>query len=185
MARSATSPVRQFLSGHSAALLPLLLLCACRKDPPPPPAGLQPSAVDSIGREMAKAMSAAGHDPRLWKECKAEPALRGDLDGDSTLDAAVRIHCTWNGPQSANPHLSQGYTEIAVWVFPKTGGRFLGALQAGGSDDPIVSMRLDSLAHGWLWVTMGRLTHGDSAGKPSVHELRAYRVDGRRFAAMP
>ena len=184
MARSATSPTRQFLSSHPAALLPLLLLCACRKDPPPPPAGLQPSAVDSIGQELAKVMSEAGHDPRLWKDCKAEPALRGDLDGDGTQDAAVRIHCDWKGPQSTNPHLAQGYTEIAVWVFPAA-GRFLGTLQAGGSDDEIVSMSLDSLSQGRLWLTLGKRAHGHSAGKPSLQEHRSYRVEGRRFVAVP
>jgi len=176
-----TSPSGQILSCLAVALC----LCACRKAPPAPPAGLQPSAVDSLGQKLANALSEAGHDPRLWKECKAEPAVRGDLDGDGTPDAAVRIHCTWKGPQSDNPHLAQGYTEIAVWVFPVSGGRFIGALQAGGSDDPIVSMRLDSLVQGRLWVTMGKLNHGDSAGQPSLHEPRSYRVEGRRFVAMP
>lgn len=185
MARPATSPTRQFLSSLSAALLPLCLLCGCRKEAPPAPSGLQPSAVDSIGQELAKALSEAGHDPRLWKECKAEPALHGDLDGDGAPDATVRIHCSWKGPQSRNPHLSQGYTEIAVWVFPKSGGRFLGSLQAGGSDDEIVSMTLDSLAQGRLWLTMGKLAHGDSAGQPSLREQRTYRVEGRRFVAVP
>jgi len=171
----------QILSGLAVALC----LCACRKDPAPAPAGLQPSAVDSLGQKLANSLSEAGRDPRLWKECQAEPAARGDLDGDGSPDAAVRIHCIWKGPQSRNPHLSQGYTEIAVWVFPAAGGRFIGALQAGGSDDPIVSMSLDSLAQGRLWVTMGKLNHGDSAGQPSLREHRAYRVDGRRFVAAP
>lgn len=185
MERRPTVRTRQFLSCLSAALLPLCLLVACRKDPPPRAPGLQPSAVDSIGQDLAKAMSQPGHDPRLWKECQAEPVLRGDLDGDGTQDAAMRIHCTWKGPQSANPHLAQGYTEIAVWTFPGGGGRFLGTLQAGGTDDEIVSMSLDSLKRGRLWLTMGKRNHGDEPGKPSLHEHRSYRVEGRRFVAMP
>ncbi|MEN9353766.1 MAG: hypothetical protein RL318_1091 [Fibrobacterota bacterium] len=160
----------------------LVALTGCRKEAPAPAKEkLGPESLRTLGETLARNLSQAHHDPDLWLVCRSSPALRGDLDGDSTSDAAILVHCDYAGPQSRQPKLLHGYTEVGIWVFPATGGRFVGTLQAGGSDDDIVSLSLHRIHAGKLEMTLLKRGHGDSLCCPSLRVKTAYKVEGRRF----